>query len=139
MSGNSPKPLEATARNAQRSTATPTPTDSVAAIPDQDRGQASDRGSLTIELKPFGVLEATLVEKIAVAHCRRSCVLSSSLGAFRIFRYHYAIERKLYESSDACGLSRNCDACKTIAAFSTFSPRRNGLLSKIKKLPNKPI
>ena len=137
MSGNSPKQLEAKPRNAQRSIKSGdacgprTPTDGVTAIP--------DRGSLTIELKPFGVLEATLVEKIAVAHCRRSCVLSSSLGAFRIFRYHYAIERKLYESSDACGLSRNCDACKTIAAFSTFSPRRNGLLSKIKKLPNKPI
>ncbi len=86
MSGNSPKQLEAKPRNAQRSTSPPTPTDGVAAI--------SDRGSLTIELKPFGVLEATLVEKIAVAHCRRSCVLSSSLGAFRIFRYQYAIERQ---------------------------------------------
>ncbi len=92
MSGNSPKQLEAKPRNAQRSIKSgdacgpPTPTDGVAAI--------SDRGSLTIELKPFGVLEATLVEKIAVAHCRRSCVLSSSLGAFRIFRYQYAIERQ---------------------------------------------
>ena len=94
MSGNSPKQLEAKPRNAQLSTGPPTPTDGVAAIPDQGRGQASDRGSLTIELKPFGVLEATLAEKIAVAHCRRSCVLSLSLGAFRIFRYQYAIERQ---------------------------------------------
>jgi len=100
MSGNSPKQLEAKPRNAQRSIKSGnacgprTPTDGVAAIPDQGRGQASDRGSLTIELKPFGVLEATLVEKIAVAHCRRFCVLSSSLGAFRIFRYRYAIERQ---------------------------------------------
>jgi len=86
MSGNSPKQLEAKPRNAQRSTGPPTPTDGVAAI--------SDRGSLTIELKPFGVLEAALVEKIAVALCCRSCVLSSSLGAFRIFRYQYAIERQ---------------------------------------------
>ncbi len=92
MSGNSPKQLEAKPRNAQRSIKSGNacgprmPTDGVAAI--------SDRGSLTIELKPFGVLEATLVEKIAVAHCRRSCVLSSSLGAFGIFRYQYAIERQ---------------------------------------------
>ena len=92
MSGNSPKQLEAKPRNAQRSIKSGdacgprTPTDGVAAV--------TDRGSLTIELKPFGVLEATLVEKIAVAHCCRSCVLSSSLGAFRIFRYQYAIERQ---------------------------------------------
>ncbi len=88
MSGSSPKQLEAKRRNATRSTGHRTPANGlgVAAI--------SDRGSLTIELKPFGVLEATLVEKIAVAHCRRSCVLSSSLGAFRIFRYQYAIERQ---------------------------------------------
>jgi len=80
MSGNSPKQLEAKPRNAQRSIKSGnacgprTPTDGVAAIPDQGRGQASDRGSLTIELKPFGVLENALVENLAVAYCRQNAI-----------------------------------------------------------------
>ncbi len=91
MSGSSPKQLEANWRNAQHSTGPPTLTDSVAAI--------SDRGSLTIELKAFGVLEVTLVEKIAVAHCRQSCVLPSSLNIFKIVRYQNAIERQLHRAT----------------------------------------
>ena len=89
MSGTSPKPLEAKRRNATRSTGHRTPADGVgvAAI--------SDRGSPTIGLKPFGVLEATLVEKTAVAHCRRFSVLPSSFNTFRIVRYLHAIERQL--------------------------------------------
>ena len=87
MSGSSPKPLEANRRNAQRSPGPRTPTDGVAAI--------SDRGSLTIALKPFGVLEATLVEKIAVAYASRFRVFPTSADTLRNVRYHNAIERQL--------------------------------------------
>ena len=86
MSGTSPKQLKAhktgdacksgnaCRRNAQRSTATPTPTDGVAANPDQGRGQTSDRGSITIEIKSFGILENAPVENIAVAYCRQNAI-----------------------------------------------------------------
>ena len=72
MSGTSPKQLEANRSNAQRSTGPRTSTDGVAAI--------SDRGSLTVVLKPFGVPEEMPMEKLAVAHRRRYHILPSSNG-----------------------------------------------------------
>jgi hypothetical protein len=148
MSGTSPKQLEADKtgdacrRNAQRSTKAGdacgprTPTGCVAVIPDQGRGQASDRGSLTDELRQVRVPEDMLVEKIAVAYASRFSVLPSSPDTFGHVHFENAIERQLHKSGDACGL---CIACKSTVAFSTLSPRRCCLSSKNKKLPNKPI
>jgi len=96
MSGNSSKQLEANRRNAQRSIKSGnacgprTPASCLAAI--------SDRGLPINELKPFGVLDEILVEKTAVAYCRRSCVRPSPSDTFRIVRYQNAIERQLHRA-----------------------------------------
>jgi hypothetical protein len=153
MSGSSPKQFEA--NKTGDACGLRTPADGVAAIPDpclrrEGRGQASDRGSLTIVHKSFGVPEDTLVEKIAVAPCCQFVGPNSSSSdirksepqgfrptkAFKIAPSKNAIERQLHKSGEACGLFI---ACKNTAAFITLSPRRRWLSSKIKKLPNKPI
>ena len=101
MSGSSPKPLEANRRNAQRSNRLRMPTDGVAAT--------SDRGSLTIAINPYGILEAILVERIAVAPCRRFRVLPTYSNSPRIVLYQNAIERQLnravYNLQEHRGLS----------------------------------
>jgi hypothetical protein len=102
MSGTSPKQLEADKagdacrRNAQRSTGPRTryPT----ALLWVGAPAISDCGSLTIELKPFGVPEASPVEKESVANCRRSYNLPASCDTFRTLRYQNAIERQLHRA-----------------------------------------
>jgi hypothetical protein len=107
MSGTSPKQLEATARNAQRSTKTGdacgprTPTDGVAMIP--------NRGSITIGLKPFGVPEDMLVEKLAVAYTSRFPQMTTSADTLNIVRCQGPIEpslnRAIYSLQEHRGLS----------------------------------
>ena len=93
MSGSSPKQLEANRCNAQHSTKSGdacgprTPASCPAAI--------SARGSLINKLKPFSVLDEMLVEKTAVAYCRRLCVRPSPSDTFRVVHYQNAIERQL--------------------------------------------
>jgi hypothetical protein len=115
MSGTSPKQLEATACNAQRSTKTgdacgpQTPCDGVAAIPDQGRGQASDRGSQTSALKPFGGWDDIPVERSAVAYPSRFSHITISADTLNIVRCQGSIElsldRAMYSLQDYRGLS----------------------------------
>ena len=97
MTGRIPKQLEANRRNPPEagSTGPRTPASCVAAVPDQGRGQASDRGSLTDEHRQVDVLEDMLVEKIAVAHASRFRVPPSSPDTFGHVHFENAIERQL--------------------------------------------
>ncbi len=101
MSGSSPKQLEATACNAQRSTGPQTPSDGIAAT--------GGRGLRTVAVKPFGGWEDMLVQKVTVAHCRRSCLLPPILDTLNILHFENAIElplnRAIYSLQEHCCFS----------------------------------
>jgi hypothetical protein len=187
MSGTSPKQLEANRRNAQRSTGPRTPAGKARVkfnalkhgllaksviLPIRSRSEKRSRfdallAQLIEELKPVGILEDMLVEKIAVSYWRLRRALRAEAGeicdnirdarryrftdhpatlalpsprdTLKIVRYQNAIERQFHKSGDACGLSHNCIACKNTVAFPTPSPRRLRLSTKIKNYQTNPF
>jgi hypothetical protein len=98
MSGTSPKQLEATVCNAQRSTGPQTPCDGVAAIPVLSEAEGSDRGSQTSALKPFGGWDDILVERSAVAYPSRFSHITTSVHTLNIVRCQGSIEPSLYRA-----------------------------------------
>jgi hypothetical protein len=146
MSGSSPKQLEANKRNAQRSTGPRTPAGKARVkfnalkhgllaksviLPIRSRSEKRSRfdallAQLIEELKPVGILEDMLVEKIAVSYWRlrrslraeageicdnvrsfrrypydtdpATLALPSSHDTLKIVRYQNAIERQLHRA-----------------------------------------
>ncbi len=146
MSGTSPKQLEANRRNARRSTGPQTPAGKVRVkfnalkhgllaksviLPIRSRSEKRSHfdallAQLIDELKPVGILEDMLVEKIAVSYWRlrralraeageitdkirnfrrypyptdpATLALPSSRNTLKIVRYQNAIERQLYRA-----------------------------------------
>jgi hypothetical protein len=98
MSGTSPKQLEATARNAQRSTGPQTHSDGVGAPPFRWFFAISDRSPRTVAVKPFGGWDDILVERSAVAYPSRFSHTTISADTLHIVRCQGSIELPLYRA-----------------------------------------
>ena len=183
MSGNSPKQLEANKRNARRSTGPRTPAGKARVkfnalrhgllaksviLPIRSRSEKRSHfdallAQLIDELKPVGILEDMLVEKIAVSYwrLRRSLRVrlrrtkSATTSAIPVvisspstpqpspFLPRATPSRssatKMPSSVSSIGLLRNCNACKNTVAFPRLTPRRHRLSTKIKNYQTNPL